>query len=585
MLLGIGNGTFGAQTTFAAGNGPWGVTTADVNGDGRADLIAANRFSNNVSVLLGTGTGTFGAQTTYAVGNLPRSVTTADVNGDGKVDLITANQSSNTVSVLLGNGDGTFGAQTSFAAGSQPFSATTADVNGDGRADLVVANQTGNTVSVLLNTFTPAASLDAASFLGASGRDTGLAVDATRPIATAIVVADSTLTAGETSPVTITFNEAVTGFTNADLTIENGTLTAVSSSDGGFTWTATLTPAAELTDGTNLITLDNTGVLDTAGNSGSGATASNNYAIDTARPTAGIVVADSTLTAGETAPVTITFSEAVTGFTNADLTVDNGTLTAVSSSDGGVTWTATLTPAAELTDGTNLITLDNAGVLDAAGNSGSGATASNNYAIDTAVNDAPVNTVPGAQTLDANTALAIAGLSVSDTDAGASAITTMLSVAHGTLTVASAGGAAVAGSGTAAVTLTGTVAQINTTLAAANNVVYAGRHDFFGADVLTVTTNDGGHTGSGGALADIDQVAITVGTLITGTPGRRQLQCSARQRAHRRLRRHRHGHVRLPAGRRHGQLSGQHHRDRRARRQQPHGADRLRGVRSSPTAP
>ena len=247
------------------------------------------------------------------------------------------------------------------------------------------------------------------------------------------MVADSTLTAGETSPVTITFNEAVTGFTNADLTIENGTLTAVSSSDGGFTWTATLTPAAELTDGTNLITLDNIGVLDTAGNSGSGATASNNYAIDTARPTAGIVVADSTLTAGETAPVTITFSEAVTGFTNADLTVDNGTLTAVSSSDGGVTWTATLTPAAELTDGTNLITLDNAGVLDAAGNSGSGATASNNYAIDTAVNDAPVNTVPGAQTLDANTALAIAGLSVSDTDAGASAITTMLSVAHGTL--------------------------------------------------------------------------------------------------------------------------------------------------------
>src|SRR6185312_11272230 len=98
-------------------------------------------------------------------------------------------------------------------------------------------------------------------------------------------------------------------------------------------------------------------------------------------------------TAGETSPVTITFNEAVTGFTNADLTIENGTLTVVSSSDGGFTWTATLTPAAELTDGTNLFTLDNTGVLDAAGNSGSDATASNNYAIDTAVNDAPMNTV------------------------------------------------------------------------------------------------------------------------------------------------------------------------------------------------
>ena len=125
--------------------------------------------------------------------------------------------------------------------------------------------------------------------------------------------------------MTITFNEAVTGFANADLRWERYP-------DGGvvigwrFHLDGVLTPAAELTDGTNLITLDNAGVLDAAGNSGSGATASNNYAIDTARPTAGIVVADSTLIAGETSLVTITFSEAVTGFTNADLTIPNGTL-------------------------------------------------------------------------------------------------------------------------------------------------------------------------------------------------------------------------------------------------------------------
>jgi hypothetical protein len=64
---------------------------------------------------------------------------------------------------------------------------------------------------------------------------------------------------------------------------------------------------------------------------------------------ASIVVADNALAIGETSLVTFTFSEAVTGFTNADLTVANGTLSSVNSSDGGVTWTATLTPSASTT--------------------------------------------------------------------------------------------------------------------------------------------------------------------------------------------------------------------------------------------
>ena len=50
-----------------------------------------------------------------------------------------------------------------------------------------------------------------------------------------------------------------------------------------------------------------------AGNAGLGTTSSNNYAIDTQRPTATIVVADTALQAGETSLVTITFSEAVSG--------------------------------------------------------------------------------------------------------------------------------------------------------------------------------------------------------------------------------------------------------------------------------
>ena len=181
------------------------------------------------------------------------------------------------------------------------------------------------------------------------------------------MVADSALSIGETSHVTITFSEAVTGFTLADLTVANGTLSGLSTSDN-ITYTVTLTPASGITDATNVITLDNTGVQNAAGNTGAGTTDSNNYAIDTLRPTATIVIADTALKDGETSLVIITFSEAVLGLSNADLTVANGTLSAVSTSDGGITWTATLTPTPGIRDATNVITLDNAGVADMAGN-------------------------------------------------------------------------------------------------------------------------------------------------------------------------------------------------------------------------
>ncbi|WP_149357419.1 Ig-like domain-containing protein, partial [Comamonas testosteroni] len=101
-----------------------------------------------------------------------------------------------------------------------------------------------------------------------------------------IVVADTSLAVGETSLVTITFSEAVDGFDNSDLSVNGGTLSAVSSSDGGVTWTATFTPMGNLESTVNLITLNNAGVADKAGNAGVGTTDSNSYAIDTLRPTA-----------------------------------------------------------------------------------------------------------------------------------------------------------------------------------------------------------------------------------------------------------------------------------------------------------
>ena len=112
------------------------------------------------------------------------------------------------------------------------------------------------------------------------------------------------------------------------------------------------------------------------------------------------------------------------------------------------------------------------------------------------VNDAPVNTVPGAQTVNEDTALSIGGVSVTDVDGGA--LTTTLTVANGTLNV-TAGGRRHRQRHRDRDALRH-AAQINAALA---GLAYTGNLNFNGADTLTVATTDG-------TAADIDTVAITV---------------------------------------------------------------------------
>src|SRR5690606_20538452 len=120
------------------------------------------------------------------------------------------------------------------------------------------------------------------------------AIDTLRPTAS-IVVADTALRAEERRAGNVCCNGGVSGLAIGDFTAASGALSGLSSGDGGITWTATLTPTASVEDTSNLTTLDNTGVVDAAGNTGSSTTDSNNYAIDTLRPTASIVVADTAL--------------------------------------------------------------------------------------------------------------------------------------------------------------------------------------------------------------------------------------------------------------------------------------------------
>ncbi|WP_369814367.1 Ig-like domain-containing protein, partial [Erwinia sp. Leaf53] len=111
-------------------------------------------------------------------------------------------------------------------------------------------------------------------------------------------MSDTALKAGETSTVTITFSEAVSGLTREALTAPNGTLSELITTDGGVTWTGTYTPNADVTDATNLIVLNQTYVRDAAGNIGQGLVSSDNFAIDTQLPTATIQLSDTALRAG-----------------------------------------------------------------------------------------------------------------------------------------------------------------------------------------------------------------------------------------------------------------------------------------------
>lgn len=175
VLLGNGDGTFQPAVTYGSGGGDFdgtgeSVAVADVNGDGKPDLVLA--ASNGTGVLLGNGDGTFQAAVVYGSGG--SFVTVADLNGDGKLDLLVGNQRCSEpgcVGVLLGNGDGTFQAEVNYgSSGVYVDSLAVADVNGDGKRDLVVSyscadNSCDNgSVGVLLGngdgTFQPVVSYD-----------------------------------------------------------------------------------------------------------------------------------------------------------------------------------------------------------------------------------------------------------------------------------------------------------------------------------------------------------------------------------------------------------------------------------------
>ncbi len=138
-------------------------------------------------------------------------------------------------------------------------------------------------------------------------------------------------------------------------------------------------------------------------------------------------------------------------------------------------------------------------------------------------NEKPSVSVPASKTTISNTQLPLVGIQVSDPDAGNSNVTVTLKAANGRLDLAGRinGGVpltSIFNNGTGTVVLIGTLLQINTTLANAAGLVYQPNQGFVGRDEITVSVNDNGNSGIGGALTDTQTFSVMVGAAGTSYP-------------------------------------------------------------------
>ncbi|HKY29090.1 MAG TPA: VCBS repeat-containing protein [Pyrinomonadaceae bacterium] len=150
LLLADGKGGFSPHRLPIRTGEPWFAAIADLNRDGKADIVATHHEISALTVMIGDGRGGFteanGSPFDFGVSLFGLFI--ADVDGDATMDLVTTTGDS--IRILSGDGRGAFKPSTSIPVGPGAWRFATADLNGDGSLDVVTSNSEGNNLSVLL---------------------------------------------------------------------------------------------------------------------------------------------------------------------------------------------------------------------------------------------------------------------------------------------------------------------------------------------------------------------------------------------------------------------------------------------------
>ena len=151
IFLGNGQRDFTRRWLFPTGPEPHAVRCADLNKDGKDDLIIARK--QGLALLFGWGAGSqaFHPAVQLKMEGTPSSVTLLDLDKDGELDLATADHENDQVTIFIGHGDRTFESPLGFDVGDGPTAVLGVDMNNDGRLDLVTTDQDDDTITLLLN--------------------------------------------------------------------------------------------------------------------------------------------------------------------------------------------------------------------------------------------------------------------------------------------------------------------------------------------------------------------------------------------------------------------------------------------------